>query len=527
MQRFPMFVCVTFLALETFCVSAAALVQSVMVTTGSGTVIGHEQSGVDTFLGIPYAAPPVGALRFQPPIPGTPWQQPRMADHFGAACPQTSTLGTPSTNEDCLTLNVYRPSVSTQGRPVLVFFYGGSFRYGNAGVAPGSAGPDYTGNDIARRTGAIVVTVNYRLGALGFLAARALDNENAHHVSGNYGLLDQQAALRWVASNARAFGGDPKNVTVFGQSAGAVSIVDQMVSPGAAGLFERAQLESAGSLATATLASAEKRDESIVDEVGCANAADVAACLRRVPVSTFLTAAGGAIGPNVDGFVVPTEPQDALTAGTFSHIPVVEGSNLDEGTYFIAQFINTIGHDLTLNNANAILVNAFGKTNAAAIATEYALGQNAAPGQTLSSILTDEFFSCPAHSLRKTLQYQVPVIEYEFSQPDPVYDYPVPRVSSIVDGDAHTTELAYFFGHDGRGNSLSGTHRWLSESMIEGLGMFARYGLTPWSFSGSGDKAQSATVIELKSPIDISSNFSGRHRCDFWRALGSPTVLFP
>jgi len=527
MQRLSVFACTTFLALGTCVLSVEARAQSVMVTTGSGTVIGQSQRGVDTFLGIPYAAPPVGALRFQPPTPATRWQQPRPADHFGAACPQTSTLGTPSTNEDCLTLNVYRPSVSTQGRPVLVFFYGGSFRYGDAGVAPGGNGPDYTGNDIARRIGAIVVTVNYRLGALGFLAAPALDNENAHHVSGNYGLLDQQAALRWVASNARAFGGDPKNVTVFGQSAGALSIVDQMVSPGAAGLFERVQLQSVGSLATAKLASAEKQDESIVDEVGCANADDVAACLRQVPVSTFLTAAGGAIGPNVDGFVLPTEPQDALASGAFSHVPVIEGSNLDEGTYFIAQFTSTIGHDVTLNNANAILVNAFGKTNANAIATEYALGQNATPGQTLSSILTDEFFSCPAYNLRETLQYQVPVIEYEFSQPDPVYDYPVPQVSSIVDGDAHTTELAYFFGHDGAGNALSGTNRWLSESMMDGLGMYARYGQAPGVFPGPGNTAGSAAVIELRSPIDISSNFSGRHRCDFWRGLGSPTVLLP
>lgn len=527
MRHFSTLACVVSIVLGTLCVPAEARAQNVTVATGSGPVVGQNQHGIDAFLGIPYAAPPVGALRFKPPQPAAPWSQPRLANRFGAACPQTADLGTPSTNEDCLTLNVYKPAGSLRARPVLVFFYGGSFRFGDAGVAPGGQGPDYRGNDIAQRTGAIVVTVNYRLGALGFLAAPALDNENPQHVSGNYGLLDQQAALRWVAANAKAFGGDPDNVTVFGQSAGAVSIVDQMVSPAAKGLFERAELESAGSLAVAKLASAEAQDVSVVNAVGCGAATDVAVCLRHVPVSAFLAASGGAIGPNVDGFVLPLEPQEAFKTGAFTHVPLIEGSNLDEGTYFIAQFVSGIGHSLTLVNANAVLTQAFGATNAAAIAQEYSLGQQMTPGQTLSSILTDEFFSCPAYNLRETLQYQVPVSEYEFSQPDPVYDYPVPHATGIVDGDAHTTELAYFFGHDGAGNPLSGTDGWLSDRMIDGLGLYAWYGDARWTFPHVVGNDERAPVIELRTPIDISMDFYARHRCGFWGSIGNPTVLLP
>jgi para-nitrobenzyl esterase len=175
--------------------------------TDKGRVIGLREGGIAEFRGIPYAAAPTGALRFRPPQPRAAWSQPLDATQFGSACPQSARLGTPSVNEDCLLLNVYTPLSEAKRRPVLVFIHGGSFNAGSGGVAPN--GPDYRGNDIAARSGAIVVTINYRLSILGFLAAPALDAENDYKVSSNYGLQDQQEALRWVQRNIAGFGGDP------------------------------------------------------------------------------------------------------------------------------------------------------------------------------------------------------------------------------------------------------------------------------------------------------------------------------
>lgn len=530
MSRLAALTCSLSLALGTLCLPAFARADAFAdrALTTSGPVIGASRDGVTAFLGIPYAAPPTGALRFRPPQPAAPWRAPRQALSFGPACPQTAALGTPSTDEDCLSLNVYRPAGLQQpGRPLLVFFYGGSFRYGDAGTAPGGHGPDYRGDQLARRTGAIVVTVNYRLGALGFLAAPALDQENPAHVSGNYGLLDQQAALRWVQANARAFGGDPRKVTVFGQSAGAVSILDQLVSPGAAGLFAGAELESAGALAVASLATAERRDRDIVAAVGCTQAGDVAACLRAAPVASLL-AAGGSVGPNVDGQVLPLAPEQAFAKGAFAHVPVIEGSNLDEGTYFIAGEAAALGHALSLGEAERRLKDAFGDTAASEIAAHYALAASASPGQALAGILTDEFFSCPAYRLRASLETQVPVAEYEFSQPHPVLDYPVPTAPGIDDGDAHTSELAYVFGHDGAGRPLAGADALLSDRMLDALGLFAWSGQAGWPFiaaPAAGSDA-AAPVLSLGTPIRLSHDFYQRHQCGFWAGLGNPTALF-
>ncbi len=208
------------------------------VETSEGPVTGPDDGTVTRFLGVPFAAPPVGALRFAPPAPPAAHRAVVSATRYGAACPQTASLGTPSTNEDCLTLNLFRPDrPGPAHRPVLVFLYGGSFRFGASAPGRAPAGPDYDGGRLATGADAIVVTVNYRLGVLGFLASPLLDRADPRHVSGNYGLLDQQAALRWVRANAAAFGGDPNRVTLFGQSAGALSVVEQMVSPAARGLF--------------------------------------------------------------------------------------------------------------------------------------------------------------------------------------------------------------------------------------------------------------------------------------------------
>ena len=519
----PMLAALIVAFLGPICTGHASTPSRTTLDTQSGLIIGTRSASVSEFLGIPYAAAPTGTLRFRPPAPRPAWTVPLQATAFGPACPQTAALGTPSVDEDCLTLNVFRPDRGGSKRPVLVFLFGGSFRYGSAGVGNSSVGPNYRGDQIARQTGAIVITVNYRLGVLGFLALKALDDDDPRHVSGNYGLLDQQAALQWIQANAPSFGGDPRRVTLFGQSAGALSIIEQMVSPSAAGLFSASELESFGALPAEKLATAEKNDEPIVSAAGCDRSADVAACLRTIPVADLL-ASNVPIGPNIDGTVIPVAPDAALSAGTFSHVPTVIGTDANEGTYFIANAANLLGHAITNAELQRTLTDDFGDQDAAAIETRYPTAVSSSPGQTLSSILTDEFFSCPALALRSQLGTQVATSQFEFSQPSPVHDYPVPTAPGINSEDAHTSELAYIFGHDGAGNLLpTGANRTLSDVMIAGLGGYAWNSLL---LTPAAQALPAGVVVTLSTPIGISTDFATRHQCGFWSASGiKPTLI--
>jgi para-nitrobenzyl esterase len=215
-----------------------------VVTLMEGRVSGRESGGVSTYLGIPYAAAPVGALRWRPPQPAKPWPGVRACTRFGASCIQGNAPDHPgkqsgAQSEDCLYLNVWTPARTSHERlPVMVWIHGGGFISGSGALpAPG-------GSMLARVEHVIVVSFNYRLGVFGFFALPQLSKESAHHVSGNYGLLDQMEALRWVRRNIAAFGGDPRRVMIFGQSAGGQSVIAQLVSPLSRGLFSRAAAES-------------------------------------------------------------------------------------------------------------------------------------------------------------------------------------------------------------------------------------------------------------------------------------------
>lgn len=497
------------------------------IRTAQGVTSGTDDGTVTRFLGIPYAAPPVGSLRFAPPA--SPPSHPGVlaATSYGASCPQGSALGTPSENEDCLTLNIFRPDApNAKPRPILVFLYGGSFKYGSAAPGPAADGPNYDGGILAGRADAIVVTLNYRLGLLGFLALPVLDRDDPRHVSGNYGLLDQQAALRWIRDEAVAFGGDPRRITLFGQSAGAVSVAEQMVAPGARLLFGAADLESPGALPSSSLADAETRDAPVLDHTGCADAADPVACLRAVPVKTLLdpsVTSGALLAPNVDGTVIPVAPERAFADGSFNRVPTVLLTNHDEGTYFIADGVNTLGHAVTDAELSDTLIDSFGQ-HAAAIEAEYSASTDASPGQLLSAIVTDEFFSCPAATLRDTLAQHVAVLQTEFSQPNPIQDYPVPTAPGIEPRDAHTSELAYVFGHDGAGTRLpAGPNRDLSDMIIDGLGALTRAAGTTLP---TGLAPPAGTVLDLHAAPALSTRFADTHHCAFWNASGiAPTLI--
>jgi len=287
------------------------------VRTNGGLVSGvTDQGGVTAYLGIPFAAPPVGNLRWRPPQPPAPWDGVRYGTHFGASClqsepgsrlPWTAEFMTQgSISEDCLYLNIWTAAKRTEKRPVMFFIYGGGFGEGSGMVAV------YNGAELARK-GVIVVNANYRVGPLGFLAHPELTKESPHHSSGNYGLLDQIAALQWIHHNIAAFGGDPDKVTIFGQSAGAISVSDLMRSALAEGLFARAIAESGPGLfpenllgGSTTLAQRENQGVVYAASKGAHSLAE----LRAVPAADFFKGtqgSPGANGPITDGWVLPVE----------------------------------------------------------------------------------------------------------------------------------------------------------------------------------------------------------------------------
>ncbi len=317
----------------------------------AGGVAG-QRGDVWVFKGIPYAAPPVGALRWRPPQPAAPWEGVRACTAFGPACPQPDVLSRlygakfHAVSEDCLYLNVWTPAGGGDERlPVMVWIHGG----GN--ISGAASTPHYDGEALARK-GVVLVSVNYRLGPLGFLAHPLLSMESERGVSGNYGLLDQVAALQWVARNIEAFGGDPGRVTIFGESAGGLNVCCLMASPLARGLFHRAIAQSGHAFGRIRHLRApsrgqeagEAQGERLAAELGCSSSPNPLACLRSVPANRLLEAskptiglmgeAGDRFGPAVDGWALPDDIPAMYEQGRQSPVPLLAGSNAHEGTIF-------------------------------------------------------------------------------------------------------------------------------------------------------------------------------------------------
>jgi len=340
-ERKPVIKSIAIAVLFSAILSADAFSQD-RVRTANGTVEGTPDKNADvrSFKGIPFAAPPVGDLRWKPPQPVKDWPGARKADQFGPRCMQRAVFGdmgfrSNGMSEDCLYLNVWTPAKPgpQSGRPllpVLVYFYGGGFVAGDGSEAR------YEGESMARK-GIVALTVNYRLGVFGFLAHPELTKESPHHASGNYGLLDQNAALLWVRKNIAAFGGDPARITIAGESAGSISVTAQMASPLSKDLIAGAIGESGsiiGALSAVPLAEGEQNGMKFANSVSASSLA----ALRSMPAELLLEATGRPgtpfPSPTVDGYLFPKAPVEIYAAGEQAHVPLLVGSNSEEGSYF-------------------------------------------------------------------------------------------------------------------------------------------------------------------------------------------------
>jgi para-nitrobenzyl esterase len=435
-----------------------ASTQPVRIDTGDvrGVIVG-EAADVHLFRGIPYAAPPVGELRWKPPQPAAAWKGVRDCSKFGDAAPQVlspllsrfpgMTLDAP-TNEDCLYLNIWTPA-HRDGKqlPVMVWIHGGGYTMGAASQ------PLYDGTELARK-GVVFVGINYRLGILGFLAHPELTAESEHHASGNYGILDQIEALRWVSRNIAAFGGDPQRVTIFGESAGGNSVLTLMSSPLAKGLFQRAIVESGGGLNFPDLKKqvfdykpAEEAGVELAKKCGAPAGLGQIAAMRKMSVDALLKGSGGfelprsfdihttrlRLAPIVDGWVIPTEPVTLFANGGQISVPLIVGANKDEGRMFML----TSPAPKDQHELSALFDKNFGPKFGPELFKLYPQDK---PKEAVSELVGDFLFVAPARYVARTMHSSgSPAYLYSFAH--------TPSGPTKFLGAHHGAEIAYVMGN--------------------------------------------------------------------------------
>ncbi|MBV8632395.1 MAG: carboxylesterase family protein [Silvibacterium sp.] len=512
-----------------FCTALFAVAQDAQISPAHVRVAQGELEGAATgmgpfaFKGVPYAAPPVGDLRWREPRPAEAWTGVRDATKFGPVCMQPESrlmsISRSDMSEDCLYLNVWTPSIKTaQAAPVMVWIHGGSFVSGAGSQA------SFDGTRLAMR-GVVLVTINYRMGVFGYMAHPELTAESPNHTSGNYALLDQIAALRWLRENIAAFGGDPRNVTVFGESAGASSIAYLMASPLARGLFDKAILESPGLLMTPEPElKRDYRGITNMEAVGLAvgpHIADLRALSADAVMEQSYSASKKLFGPGgtgrtrlraatplddpnsvhlawtpfADGYVISDQLARLYAEGRFIHIPVMAGTNTNEGNLFLTHY-----HPANADSLNGWVEQAFAPCGKQVL-TRYA-PPSPAPEQLHAAadrLLSDSLFLYGTFSVARATHGYL----YRFSRVSP-------RAERLGLGSYHSAEIAYVFGHTlNAPDDFTEADRKLSDQMVTMWVHFARTGdprlmmSSEWTRIGSNGEVPYMDFGDTITPKDF------------------------
>jgi para-nitrobenzyl esterase len=488
--------------------SWAAAADAVKVEQGKVSGTPGKSPDVRVYRGIPYAAPPVGDLRWKPPQPAAHWEGVRAAIEYGNACWQAPyppafsiyQSDLPPLSEDCLNLNVWTNAKSASAAlPVMVWIHGGGFTRGAGSVA------SYDGENLARR-GVVVVTINYRLGIFGFFAHPALTAESSHHASGNYALMDQIAALQWVKKNIAAFGGDPNRVTIFGESAGSWAVNTLTASPLAKGLFRGAIGESGASFSPMTsLADAEKAGEKLATKVG--GAPDSLKAMRAMPADALLKATSAdAVRAIVDGWVLPQDVHTIYAEGKQNDVPMIVGNNSDEGTTLAPQ-----AAAMTLAMYTAQAKQRFGNLTPQFLEA-YPAGSDAEAVASFWASFRDDVFGWEMRTWAElqTKTGHHPIYRYYFSRRPP-------GDQGKRLGAFHASEIPYVFGNFTWPFPYDDADKNLSESVMSYWTNFAKTGdpnagqLAKWP----AYNADSDNVLVLGDRVEISMHVN-RRGLDFY-----------
>ncbi|MDR3415738.1 MAG: carboxylesterase family protein [Nevskia sp.] len=510
------------LCASSFVTLAGASPGAPVIAAPAGMIAGIQANQTNQYLGIPYAAPPVGALRWKAPAPASAWSGVLQAVASGADCPQAGSGGLPAGSEDCLYLNVYVPQGGKPSKPVMAWIHGGAFVEGT--------GARYDGSALAVTGDVIVVTINYRLGWLGFLSHPALAAEDSKHSTGDYGLMDQQAALAWVRKNIAAFGGDAANVTIFGESAGGQSVVDQLASPGAKGLFHQAIVQSGTfDVRLPTMQSAEKAGETFATAQGCTSTSD-ASCLRGLSMAAIVASQSSsnaqkaltAFNPVTGGTTLPMQPMTAFLLGTFNRVPVLNGHTHDEARLFTANSFDLQSGPLQAADYPAAVKALLGPLTAPFALAFYPLSDYDSPDLAYASLYTDGGFACSARVTEELLARYVPVFAYEFSDEN-AYRFSPPKVTTLDMGAFHSSELPYLFpalvADSPYGATFSSAEQSLSNAMMSAWTEFARTG-RPAASAGSAWRRYDPATDEVTALVPPAPQalptHTREHKCNFW-----------
>ena len=501
------------------------------IETTTGCILGEEEGDLERWIGVPYAEPPVGELRFARTVPVSPSEEPLDADRFGNVCLQWGANGSLVGDEDCLTLNIFRPENTEPdaGLPVLFFTHGGSYTFGSGTDDTYTLGPQ-----LASR--AILVTHNYRLGPMGFFAHEDLTEEDGNTygdsgTSGNQGIFDSLTALRWVVDNAEALGGDPDQILIFGESAGASTTCAMLASPLAEGLFSAAMIQSVACgfieqplreiAGTGYTESAEMVGDTYASRLGCTGS-DTIDCLRALDEDDIMTELWeDSFGVNIDEVFLPLPAREAFSQGEFNQVPVYAGITENEGVLFTDTYGMNVDDVATLESWLVAYGDYFGLSGSAELIEIYTPAAFGSPQLAFDAFYGDIFFACPTRSFLQAVSAHVETRAYLFAEaPDRLQDYD----EYAHWGAYHSAELPFVFGtqpdyYTPLEWTLSEVMQdsWLStlsSPTVEGIGDW------PLFNEGGGVTENGGTFVHFEAGAIAASEGVFQDRCDQLDAMG-------